>query len=122
IELSVEIEGPGLGRQPIGSLVTKTETVATKPAAPGEKKDDDTLVVDAALAEKGRTLFTSAGCASCHALKNVPPPSPATPLAKARPDAGCLSEQPARGTPWFGLSAAQRTALAAAIKSPANSA
>lgn len=122
VELGVEIEGPGMGRQPIGPLVSlKEETTAR--AAPSDAMDDSRLVIDAGLADKGRALFSTAGCVNCHALKlKGAAPVPATPLAKLRPSGGCLAEHSARGVPWFFLSAAQRTALAAALRSPASAA
>jgi mono/diheme cytochrome c family protein len=120
IELGLEIEGRGLGRQSIGPFLSLTEEATPKIAAPGAKKDKDTITVDAALVAKGQLLFGSAGCANCHQM-NIKSTTPAPhALAKLRGEGGCLAAQPTRGVPWFALSAAQRIALAAALKSPAH--
>jgi mono/diheme cytochrome c family protein len=123
IELAVEIEGPGLGRQTVGAFVSLTAEAAPAVAQADEKHDEDSFAIDAGKAAQGRALFASAGCINCHALKlKGLTPIPATPLAKLRPDGGCLAPQPIRGVPWFGLSAAQRSALAAVLKAPASAA
>jgi mono/diheme cytochrome c family protein len=118
VELGLEIEGPGRGRQPIGTMLSLTEAEAEK-VAQAAPKDEDSLQVDSVLVEKGRGLFASAGCASCHQLKTkLPPHVSAKPLTSLRPENGCLSGKPAHGVPWFPLSPSQRTALVAAIKKP----
>ena len=43
----------------------------------------------------------------------------APPLAKLRPDAGCLDKKPAKGVPHYVLSPAQESALVTALKAPA---
>jgi mono/diheme cytochrome c family protein len=121
VELGLEIEGPGLGRQSAAAFVsTAKNPVPTKIAAPKQNAEDENLEPDAVLVEKGRAVFASAGCASCHQMKlKGTPPVPAMPLAKLKAEGGCLAEQPTKGTPWFALSKIQRTALVAALKSPA---
>jgi mono/diheme cytochrome c family protein len=118
-ELHLEIEGPGLGRQPAESLVFLTPDGPARPGLPGIK-DDEHFPIDRALAEKGRLAFASLGCAGCHQLHVggmlVEPKLKAAPLAKLRPGEGCLSMVPGKGVPHFGLSDGQRTALAAALK------
>lgn len=75
--------------------------------------------VDAALAMKGKTVFAAEGCASCHSLKDVKGGGKAAPaLTAMKAEGGCLSSSPVSGLPWFDLNAGQRTALAAAIKTP----
>jgi len=65
---------------------------------------------DAALAKRGREVFTAARCAACHTVPSVP----ATELvALQRTRGGCIDERPAAGLPRFALSAAQRSALRA---------
>jgi mono/diheme cytochrome c family protein len=65
-------------------------------------------------------VFVSVGCASCHTLtaggKPLESKLAAVPLAKLRPERGCLGTVPVAGTPHYALSGAQRTALAAAVK------
>ncbi len=121
--LEVNVEGPGLGSQALGALVAATaEALATKPAPPKKPDDEDALEVKPALVEKGKALFASAGCANCHTMtadkKPVVSTLTASALAKVKPEGGCLATHPVRGLPTYALSPKQRTALAAALKTP----
>jgi mono/diheme cytochrome c family protein len=107
-ELSVEIEGPGLGRQLLGQHVFLTEKA--EPPTP-EKKTDEDFALQPALIAKGRDLFASVGCANCHQMQDEKKVLAAPLLAKLKADGGCLQATPKKGVPWFGLSAAQQTAL-----------
>ena len=121
-ELSAEVEGPGgLSRQPLAPLVGDSEASLNK--KPTVVKDDlDTLEVVPALAAKGQALFASLGCASCHALQTPSGPTASTLKAPAldqlKATGGCLAEKPARGLPIYDLSARQRQALTATLKTP----
>ncbi len=121
-ELEVLIEAPGFGQHQLGSLVAATEAGLEKKPAPVEVKDEDSFDPDPALAAKGKALFASVGCASCHQMnsggKSLASTLTAEPLAKLKGDGGCLSAKPIKGIPSYVLSGAQRTALAAAIKTP----
>jgi mono/diheme cytochrome c family protein len=124
VELRVDIEGPGLGRQNVAPLVTQKPEGDPKPAVePVDPKEDDAFAIQPELATKGRELFTSLGCASCHQISSDKKPlasnMKALPLNKLRPEGGCLSQEPAKGLPRYSLSSAQRSALAAALKTPA---
>jgi mono/diheme cytochrome c family protein len=121
--LEVEIEGRGLGRQPFGPLVAATEADLEKRVEPKPaEKDEDSLTIDPKLAAKGKELFSSAGCASCHHLFVEKKPIPSTlatkRLADVKPTGGCLSESLAKGLPKYDLSAEQRKSLAAALATP----
>ena len=71
-------------------------------------------VIDEQKAARGKELFQTLGCASCHTIGGATTPPTATPLAgKPISDAGCLSTAPVPNLPWFDLSDAQRTALLA---------
>lgn len=71
-------------------------------------------VIDPTKAVRGKELFQSLGCASCHALGGSTTPPAATQLAgKPFSDGGCLSTAPVPNLPWFDLSDAQRAALRA---------
>jgi mono/diheme cytochrome c family protein len=121
-ELEVRIEAPGLGQRDLGDLVAPTEAALEKKPAVNVPKDEDSIDIRPELVEKGKAVFASNGCANCHQLNSggkavassLTPPA----LGKLRPEGGCLSASPVKGTPWFGLSAAQRGSLAAAIKTP----
>lgn len=75
-----------------------------------------------ALVAEGRRLFITRGCAACH---GDPSPGPAVVAPPAAPDLrveeaglarGCLAEVPPSRAPDFGLDAAQRGALRAALR------
>lgn len=87
--------------------------------AKGAKYDDEKISADPAAIAKGKALFASMGCASCHQLKGIASEAKAPALAKLTGVGGCLSDTASKGTPWFDLSAGQKTALLAALKTPA---
>ncbi len=113
VELSVEIEGPGLGRQDVTPLVTLTPEgnpkVAVKPIDPGE---DDDFPIEPELAAKGRELFASLGCAGCHQLNAEQE------AARVRLEGSPLGQAPSRGR-LPGAGAGQGAALVFAQRRPA---
>ena len=120
-DLTVEIEGRGLARQPLGAHIAAT--VAQLDAKPEEKKaeSEDGFELKPDLIAKGRLLFSNVGCANCHQLtidkKPIVPILKAMPLASLKVTGGCLAEPPAKGTPDYDLNERQRAALAAFIPS-----
>jgi cytochrome c2 len=112
-ELAVEIEGPGLPRQPLSGSVTLTREPpkAAEKSAPAPSPE---------LIAKGRLLFAQLGCASCHQhgdgeTRIVSQPAvPAPAFATMRADSGCLSGSAGRA-PVFQLSDRQRADLRAAV-------
>jgi mono/diheme cytochrome c family protein len=121
-ELDVQIGGPGLSKRDLAGLVGTTEAFVEKPIVPVKKDDEDYLEIQPALVEKGKALFASIGCASCHALAIDKKPIVSTPkavsLEKLKNEGGCLSAAPAKGLPWYALSAKQTAALKAVLKTP----
>jgi hypothetical protein len=122
VELHVDIEGPGLGKQDVTSMITLRPEGNPKVEVPPELKED-IFDIQPELVTKGRELFASSGCASCHTLstdkKRIDSTLKAPELAKLNPEAGCLAKTPAKGVPVYALNVAQRASLAAAIKAPA---
>ncbi len=120
-ELHVSIEGAGLGLLNLGDLVAVSEAALDKKPAP-KADDPDALAFKPDLALKGKTLFTSAGCASCHQMSDGKKPIAseliAAPLAKLKGEGGCLSEKPIKDRPYYALNSAQAKALKAAIVTP----
>lgn len=112
-ELAVSIAGGGLAKQPLDNLLV----VEKQPMNPTDKKE---FVVDPMLATKGKAVFASAGCASCHQMNDgkerIASKLEAPALASLKTSGGCLSAEPTRGTPFFSLSGAQRKALTAAVE------
>jgi mono/diheme cytochrome c family protein len=108
-ELHVEIEANGLPRQPLENLLVTEKLPETDERPP--------FVVDSSLADQGKRLFASVGCAACHtpdkadAVAKLNAPA----LADLKTSGGCLSDAPRKGVPNYSLNAAQRTALAAGI-------
>ncbi len=124
VELLVEIQGPGLAKQDLAPLLTLDPEGNPKPAKlPVDAAEDDDFAIEPELATKGRELFGSLGCASCHQLKSggnlIASTQQAPAAGKLRAGGGCLSEKPAKGVPNYSLSATQRGALTAAVPSPA---
>jgi mono/diheme cytochrome c family protein len=120
--LAAHVDIPGEGRRELGDLVAPSPEAFQK-RVPTKSRSDDDLDVQPALVDKGKALFTSAGCAGCHQLsaagKTIAPATTAMPLAKLRGEHGCLSARPAAGLPCYPLGAGQRAALVAAIQSRA---
>jgi len=110
-ELSAEIDGPGLKRQPLADLL--------RSARDEVKLDSLALKVDPKLVAEGRQLFTSLGCASCHQAQEegqaVASKLMAPSLSALQKGKGCISAEPAKGVPDYKLSPAQKTALTAAL-------
>jgi mono/diheme cytochrome c family protein len=121
-ELEVFVESRGLGRQKLGDLVASSEKALDQKPAVKNDKNEDALEVRPELVAKGKLLFASAGCASCHQMteqgKRVASTLTAPALAKMKPEGGCLADTPARGLPSFSLSPKEMTALSFAIKFP----
>jgi len=79
--------------------------------------DSEDFVLDSAKASKGKELFATMGCASCHALGNKALSTGSSKELVRLKDlqAGCLAETPAKGVPQFDISAAQRSSLRKAL-------
>lgn len=122
--LALEIEGPGIGRQPIDGWLTLNEDGSPpQQSAPKAASDDATesFIFDRSLVMEGQKLFGSLGCASCHELKqnNQQIASTLKPLAFAKCDSskGCLGSSPTAGAPNYDLNDSQRSALASVLTS-----
>lgn len=114
--LTLEVEGPGLPRQPVAAIATP-ERERPKPA-----EGEEPFSLDEDLAALGQTLFTKRGCAACHEMKvgNEPVGNglPAKSLAALQNTTrGCLAAKPPAGVPSYQLSDRQRSHLVAAIQS-----
>src|SRR5207253_336036 len=114
-ELQLDIEGPGLARQDITPHVYLTPELKAPETAKPAAKDTDDFAIEPALVARGRQEFAAAGCANCHQLHEKKKPIvsalTAPPLAKLRPEGGCLTGTAGKGRPVYPLSQAQRTAL-----------
>jgi len=115
-ELSVEIEGPDVGRQPMSALTTLTRS-AVQPAVSGPSEPSAELVA------AGRGHFASLGCAACHqhgeGAARVEVGKRAGDFARLNPKGGCLSEKVPAGVPVFALNERQRGDLRAAVSAVA---
>jgi cytochrome c2/cytochrome c5 len=120
-ELAVEYEGPELGRRAVSNDLYLKEDGPALEAAENERSQ---FRPEASQIEKGRTLFGSLGCASCHQLKEgdktIESTFKAADLASIKGNGGCLDEAPAKGVPSYALNAFQRADLKAAVQSLAN--
>ncbi|MDA0588345.1 MAG: c-type cytochrome [Planctomycetota bacterium] len=115
--LKVEIEGPGVARQPLAGLCSpEKEKVKLKDDGQPE------FVLDDALAKDGRVLFASIGCASCHQMKSGQETIQSNLVAKSLAaisagQGGCLAKVTIKGLPDYHLSDVQRGQIQAALKS-----
>ena len=121
--LTVEIEGNNLPRQPLSGICSideKTAEASGQTPKPETSSQPTVFKLDTDLANKGRDLFASVGCANCHALnqnnKRIPAMIKGPDLLKLRAETGCLSENPQGKSPNFALDASQKTAIALALK------
>src|SRR5262249_5362590 len=113
-ELDVQIAASGFGHHALSEIVAATEAALEKQPAVKKPDDEDALDIQPELAARGQALFASAGCAGCHQLsvdrKAIASTLTVASLADLKPQAGCLSASPARGTPHYPLSDPQRKA------------
>jgi len=119
-ELRVSYQGPGLPKQEIPPSALFHLANATVPT------EEENFVPNTEKANRGKELFTSLGCAACHALHhgvpalagqgNPPPAIHPKPLANLDPTAAdsCLNLTP-RTAPIFDLSDSQREATRIAL-------
>jgi mono/diheme cytochrome c family protein len=134
--LTLEMEGPGLPRQDANRFLSLT---AKEPEPAPTDDPKAAFQYDSALVPKGRELFASLGCASCHQQKINGEPIRSTlqapPMNELKPGRGCLTEtnvvatvagatgavlveKPAGNWPQFDLNLNQRAALGAALSVP----
>jgi mono/diheme cytochrome c family protein len=110
--LKVEYQGPGVSLRPLDYALTRE--AGQTPAM------DRGFRVDPALAQQGRQLFSSLGCASCHAMKSegatVKTELAALTLKQLDAEKGCLAVTPQTAAPHFALSSQQRLFLGAAVE------
>lgn len=107
--LEVSWQAPGMARVPVPQSALRS----TKEPVPVPTP----FVVDAERAARGKELFTSQGCASCHrAEREATRPADVPALRALRAEQGCLSQDSGAGeTPDFRLSPDQRRAVSAAL-------
>ena len=113
--LEVQIAGQGLAQQPLAGFLS------LEPRIPTPSPDKPTFTLDPGLVDKGRQLFATIGCASCHSMtidgKPILSELVSKPLADVVPKSGCLAETVAGKAPRFGLTTTHRAALELAIQS-----
>ena len=112
--LTVEFQGPKQPRQPLAGISTPTE------APPVRQDGAEAFVVNNDLVAAGREVFASIGCANCHEVKvgneRVVSARTARKLSELKNfSGGCLSSQPVKGLPAYGLSELQTRQLTAAL-------
>lgn len=121
--LTLDMQGQGIKRTSAAAFITLTRE-RPKPVASDD--GDKPFAIDPSQVEKGRKLFATLGCASCHQLKEdnkqLASELKAKPLSKLGANGGCLAEPAQRGLPFFRLTPLQRSAASAAITSLGNAA
>lgn len=107
--LDVRVKDPLLGDMPLTDLIAD-ENASEKPLLASHFEPD------AAAVERGKQLFQSAGCGSCHAYGSSKPAAQDLPaLADLKTDRGCLATAVSRPAVDYHLSPRQRTAIESAI-------
>jgi len=114
--LSIQFEGPGIAKQDLaGALFPSKDGPTESKARIGEQP----FSLDVDLSAKGKALFGSLGCASCHQLEQkgqrIASTIKAKPLAQLAAAGGCLNVTAGKNTPHYSLSDRQRQTLSAAI-------
>jgi len=119
--LTLDMQGQGIKRTSAAAFITMTRE---RPKSVAVDDDDKLFVMDPSQVEKGRKLFTTLGCASCHQLKvdnkQLASELKGKPLSKLAASGGCLAADSQRGLPFFGLTQVQRSAASAAITALSN--
>lgn len=108
-ELRVEYQGQGVKRQSLEFALVAPQAQNTAPR----------FAADPQLAEKGRAIFQSAGCAACHEMHHQGQRISTTKSGKRLSElrsGGCLADQPQPASPYFSLSNRQREALLQALE------
>ncbi len=119
--LDVEIEGPGLVRQPVASFLVPVEDGGDGAEARADKPAPGPFRIDRTLVDKGLAHFTRLGCASCHQLRQggaaIASTLAAPPISALRGDArGCLAVSHEKSGLLYRLSEPQRAALTDALQ------
>ncbi|MEE8167027.1 MAG: PA14 domain-containing protein, partial [Myxococcota bacterium] len=104
--LDLQLSGPGIEKGPLPASMLRSERSGPKALAPH--------VVDAARAEKGKSLFTELGCSSCHQNGHTKPARALPDLSNVNPAKGCLSGG-AGNFPSYALSVRQVEEIRAAL-------
>ena len=112
-ELKVSYQGPGVAKQEIpGNVLSHLG----RPLVP---VDETKFAVDDAKVARGKELFVSLNCLSCHQVKGVPTDGllAARDFAALNPAAAksCVADQVPPGLPQFYLTASQRAAIRATL-------
>ena len=84
----------------------------------GDHTPGDHPALDQDLIKRGRTLFRSLRCASCHESPENPLPAP-PPIPIIDWEAGCLAPEPEKGAAHFAITRSQQDAIRAAARSTA---
>ena len=118
--LSLEWAGPGVDSGLIDTAIVINPDDSVPVGEPAsEAIDDEAFVFDPALAEQGRQLFSSLGCAACHQREHDGQPISsgltAPSLAECDPARGCLAGNGNERSPNYELLDSQADSLEAAV-------
>lgn len=108
--MKVRWKGPGIDKQEIPA---KAFSHAGKPLVP---VGDAPFTVDAAKAERGRTLFTELNCTACHNLGTPGRPSKPLPQLAVRQPRGCIASKTPANVPKFEINDRQRQVILALLQ------
>lgn len=118
--LTLEISSQRMVRQPLAGHLYLDPT---PPPADSERPE---FKADSNLAAKGRELFATVGCASCHRMtiddRAMESKLVAKPFDQLKKDEGCLASESRGQSPRYGLNARQRESIALALSSKSDEA
>ncbi len=111
-ELRVEWQRPGAKREAIPASVLSQSERKMEPLG------NEPFTLDALKSAKGKELFSSLGCASCHDLgrPGAGALAKAKPLLEVNPSQGCLANSPSKKAARYSLSQDQLKSLRDTLK------
>lgn len=109
VALGVQWKGPGFGKRAIEPKVLAHEAQAVRPVG------EVAFALDPAKAAKGKELFGSLNCASCHQIDAPGTKAKALAQLNGRQPAGCLSAKAKPGIPKFEITDRQRVVILAQL-------
>lgn len=122
-KLTLDFEGPGVPKQPaVDAIYLTRDATRAETREVEESHEEGPFRPDPQLAEKGRQLFASLGCANCHQKKDgdaaIASTKTARSLAGLSSGKGCLAESPTAPAVNYGLTERQRDSITAALAQP----
>ena len=82
---------------------------------PSKSGYEQPITADPKLAQEGKKLYETLGCAACHDQNKFKPEATAFAKVALNLNKGCLADSPTQNTPWYNLDDRQRAAIRLAL-------